>query len=303
MELPLFRHLIFRYGAATGLGASMRIDAVAARDFNRIKVEPMTGAIGAEVSNVDLRDFDDEVIAEVQQAWLDHKVLFFRGQDLTQGQHVEYGRALGELEVHPFVQHVEKHPEIIVLDSSPQSFLSADTWHSDVTFREAPPLGSVLFGRVIPGWGGDTCFANMELAYDLLDDAVKEQIDGMYAIHSYAKAFGRGMSEQEQAEAQEEYPDQKHPVVRSHPVTGNKILFINRQFTLGIDGMTADESRPLRRLLVRQAEIPEVQCRFRWEENSIAQWDNRCTQHYAVPDHGGQRRRVERVTLLGDRPF
>ncbi|MFB0927117.1 MAG: TauD/TfdA family dioxygenase, partial [Acidimicrobiales bacterium] len=191
----------------------MRIDAVAARDFNRIKVEPLTGAIGAEVSNVDLRDFDDEVIAEVQQAWLDHKVLFFRGQDLTQGQHVEYGRALGELEVHPFVQHVEKHPEIIVLDSSPQSFLSADTWHSDVTFREAPPLGSVLFGRVIPGWGGDTCFANMELAYDLLDDAVKEQIDGMYAIHSYAKAFGRGMSEQEQAEAQEEYPDQKHPVV------------------------------------------------------------------------------------------
>ena len=258
----------------------MRIDAVAARDFNRIKVEPMTGAIGAEISNVDLRDFDDEVIAEVQQAWLDHKVLFFRGQDLTQGQHVEYGRALGELEVHPFVQHVEKHPEIIVLDSSPQSFLSADTWHSDVTFREAPPLGSVLFGRVIPGWGGDTCFANMELAYDLLDDAVKEQIDGMYAIHSYAKA-----------------------VVRSHPVTGNRILFINRQFTLGIDGMTADESRPLRRLLVRQAEIPEVQCRFRWEENSIAQWDNRCTQHYAVPDHGGQHRRVERVTLLGDRPF
>lgn len=280
----------------------MRVNATAVRDFNRILVEPVTGAIGAEISNVDLRDFDDEVIAEIKQAWLDHKVLFFRDQDLTQAQHVAYGRALGELEVHPFVDNVTQHPEIIILNSTPDSFSAAETWHSDVTFREAPPLGSVLFGRVIPPWGGDTCFANMELAYDMLDDETKEQIDDMYAIHSYIKGFGRGLSDKEQAEAREKFPDQKHPVVRTHPVTGNKCLFINRNFVLGIDGMTADESRPLRRMLCAQARIPEVQCRFRWKANSIAQWDNRCTQHYAVPDHGGQHRRVERVTLIGDRP-
>ena len=281
----------------------MRVNATAVGNFNRIRVEPVTGSIGAEISNIDLRDFDDEIIAEIQQAWLDHKVLFFRDQDLTQAQHVAYGRALGELEVHPFAPSDSEHPEIIILNSTPESFQSAEVWHSDVTFREAPPLGSVLFGRVIPEWGGDTCFANMELAYDMLADDVKEHIDGLYAIHSYVKAFGRGMSPDEQAAAREKFPDQKHPVVRSHPVTGNKILFINRNFTLGIDGMTADESRPLRRLLCAQAEKPEVQCRFRWQPNSIAQWDNRCTQHYAVPDHGGQNRRVERVTLIGDRPY
>ena len=280
----------------------MRVDATTVRDFNRINVTPVTGSIGAEVDNVDLRDIDDEVIGEIQQAWLDHKVLFFRDQDLTHEQHVAYGRALGELEVHPFTDNVEGYPEILVIDSKPDKFISAEVWHSDVTFRESPPLGSVLLGRTIPPWGGDTCFANMELAYERLDDDVKEQIDGLYAIHSYVKAFGARMNAEERAAALEKFPDQKHPIVRTHPVTGNKILFINRNFTLNIDGMTTDESRPLRRMLCAQAEIPEIQCRFRWQPNSIAQWDNRCTQHYAVPDHGGHHRRVERVTLIGDRP-
>ena len=229
-------------------------------------------------------------------------MLFFRDQDLTHAQHVAYGRALGELEIHPFVKSVEDHPEIIVLHSTPEKFSAAEQWHSDVTFRECPPLGSVLLGRVIPAYGGDTCWADMELAYERLPDDVKEQIDGRYAIHSYVKAFGKTMSEEQRAEAAEEFPDQKHPIVRTHPVTGAKSLYVNRIFTLTIDGMTPDESRPLRRRLYEQATTPEFQCRFRWRQNSIAQWDNRCTQHYAVPDHGGATRRVERVTLLGDRP-
>ena len=280
----------------------MAIEAVSTGEYNRIRVEPMTGSIGAEVGNVDLRDFDDEVLTEIQDAWMAHKVLFFRDQDLTQAQHVAYGRALGELEIHPFISNVEAHPEIIVLESTPEDFQAAEIWHSDVTFRERPPLGSVLYGRIIPPYGGDTCWANMELAYELLPDDVKAEIDGRYAVHSYVKAFGRGKSEQEIAELRLGYPDQKHPIVRTHPVTGAKGLYVNRAFTLTIDGMTPDESRALRNRLYEQATIPQIQCRFRWRPGSIAQWDNRCTQHYAVPDYKGFARRVERVTLIGDRP-
>ena len=179
----------------------MRVDAVQLKDYNRIGVEPLTGTIGAEISGVDLRELDEELIAELHDAWMDHKVLFFRDQDLTHAQHVAYGQAFGELEVHPFVRNVEEHP-----------------------------------------------------------------------------------------------------IVRTHPVTGRKSLYVNRTFTLAIDGMSPEECRDLRYLLYDQASKPEFQCRFRWRPGSIAQWDNRCTQHYAVPDHGGHHRRMERVTLIGDRP-
>ena len=272
-------------------------------DYDSFRVEPLTPTIGAEVVGVDMANVDADLASTIHEAWMDWKVLFFRDQDLTQEQHIAYGRAFGELEVHPFIEDRTGHPEIIVLESTPEKFSAAELWHSDVTFRECPPLGSILYGRIIPPYGGDTCWANMELAYELLDDDIKEQIEGRYAIHSFVKTFGPDLSEEEREEMARTYPDQKHPIVRTHPVTGAKILFINRGFTLGIDGMTAEESRPLRRLLCAQAHIPEVQCRFRWRPGSIAQWDNRCTQHYAVPDHGGQHRRVERVTLLGDRPY
>ncbi len=280
----------------------MRVDAIAVGDYNRIRVRPATGTIGAEIDQVDLRNLDDETVAELQHAWMQHKVLFFHGQELSRGDHVAYVRNFGELEIHPFVPHVEGHPEMLVLNSTPDSFQAAETWHSDVTFRECPPTGSVLRGRVVPEWGGDTCFANMELAYELLSDEVKAEIDGAYAVHSYTKAFGRTMSEAELADAAEKFPDQKHPVVRTHPVTGAKSLFVNQIFTLRIDGIDPARSRSLLWDLYAQAKLPEVQCRFRWSEGSIAQWDNRCTQHYAVPDHGGTHRRMERVTLIGDRP-
>ncbi len=280
----------------------MRVDSVVAKEYNRITVAPLTGSIGAEIRGVDLRDADDEVIAEIQDAWLQHKVLFFRNQNLTQAQHVAYGRRLGQLEIHPFVRSVEAHPEIIVLESTPEKFSAAEFWHSDVTFRPDPPLGSVLFGRCIPEHGGDTLWANMELAYEGLTDEIKEQIDGCRAIHSYLKTFGKTMSPEQREKAEAEHPDQSHPIVRTHPVTGAKSLFVNRPFTLTIEDMERAEARALLEKLWHQAEIPEFQCRFRWQPNSIAQWDNRCTQHYAVPDYGGHSRRVERVTLIGTRP-
>ena len=263
----------------------------------------MTGSIGAEVDQVDLRDLDDEIISEIHDAWMKHKVLFFREQDLTQAQHVAYGKAFGELEIHPFSAQADGHAEILVLESTPEKFQAAQTWHSDVTFRECPPDGSVLVGRVVPEWGGDTVWANMELAYEWLPDDAKAQIEGRYAVHSYVKAFGGAMTDEQRSRALEEFPEQKHPIVRTHPVTGKKGLFINRVFTLTIDGMTPEESRPLRRRLFAQAALPELQVRFRWRAGSLAQWDNRITQHYAVPDHGGQNRRMERVTLVGQRPF
>jgi len=286
----------------------MRVGVLQPRDYNRIKVEPISGALGAEITGVDMRDLDDELVAELRQAWMDHLVIFFRDQDLTPQQHVEYGRAFGEVEIHPFTDNLEGQPEVIVLESSPEKFVAAESWHSDVTFRECPPMGSVLLGRVIPPYGGDTAWANMYLAYERLPDDLKEQIEGLNAIHSYAKVFGkqgralRGTSDVALDSAEEQYPPQHHPIIRTHPETGKKSLFINRNFVTGIEGMTQDESRELRHRLYEQVNRLEITCRFRWQAGSVAQWDNRCTQHYAVPDYGGFRRRMERVTMIGDRP-
>jgi len=282
----------------------MRIEATAVKEYNRIRVEPIAGSIGAEIVGIDLREIDAEIIDEIQDAWLAHKVLFFRDQDLTHQQHVDYGHALGEPEIHPFVASPEGHPEIVVLESTPDKFSAAEFWHSDVTFSPSPPLGSILLGRVIPPYGGDTSWANMELAYELLDDDTKAIIDDATAVHSYVKAFGGGLSPAERERRQAEHPDQTHPVVRTHPVTGAKALYVNQAFTLRLDGVDLEPGaeRTLRHRLYAQARIPELQCRFRWRAGSIAQWDNRCTQHYAIPDYGGFHRRVERVTLTGTPP-
>ncbi|NKB98500.1 MAG: taurine dioxygenase [Pseudomonadales bacterium] len=271
-------------------------------DYATLRVTPLTGGIGAEVTGVDLRGLSDELIADLKQAWLDYKVLFFREQDLSKAQHVAYGRALGELEIHPFTENDGEFPEIIVLHSKPDNFFAAQTWHSDVTFRECPPLGSILYGRIIPEWGGDTCFANMELAYDLLSDNLKAEIDGLNAVHSMAKTFARNMTEAQKEKAFAKYPDQVHPIVRTHPETGKRSLYANINFTMRLENRSEEESASLLRKLYEQAKLPEVQCRFHWGPGSIAQWDNRCTQHYAVPDYVGAERRVERVTLIGDRP-
>ena len=285
----------------------MRVEAQPVIEYDGFRVEPASGAIGAEVVGVDLREFDDDRIAELRRAWLDYKVLFFRDQQLTQEQHIAYGRAFGELEIHPFIENDTAHAEIVVLESTPDQFLAAEFWHSDVTFRECPPMGSVLAARVLPPYGGDTCWSNMELAYERLPDDIKDRIDGACAIHSYEKVFGRGstaraIDDAELDRIRNDYPPQKHPIVRTHPETGRRSLFVNSPFVTGIDGMSDEESGPLLKRLYAQAKVLEFSCRFRWRPGSVAQWDNRCTQHYAIPDYGGHHRRMERVTLLGDRP-
>lgn len=212
----------------------MRIDAVAVRDYNRIRVEPVTGSIGAEVVDIDLRDLDDEIVEELRDAWMAHQVLFFRDQEVTHQQHIEYGRAFGECEIHPILPSPVDHPEIVVLESSPESFEAAEYWHNDVTFSPTPPMGSILVGRVLPPYGGDTAWANMELAYDLLPDETKELLDGATAVHSYIKAFGPMLSDAEKEQKRSQNPDQAHPVVRTHPETGAKSLFVNQFFTLSM---------------------------------------------------------------------
>lgn len=281
----------------------MFVRATSVASYDRIRVEPVTGSIGAEVSGVDLRDLDEDAAAELRDAWLAHKVLFFRDQPMTRAEHVAYGRRFGELELHPFIPFPEGYPEIVLLESTPERQAAAEIWHSDVTWRVEPSLGSILYGRRIPPYGGDTVWADMELAHDLLDDETKALIDGRTAAHSFVKTFARRKSAEEVASLLEQYPEAHHPIVRTHPETGRHCLYVNRNFTERIDDMDPAESDALLQRLYRQAEIPQVQCRFRWREGSIAQWDNRCTQHYAVPDYGGFSRLVERVTICGDKPF
>jgi taurine dioxygenase len=271
-------------------------------DYDRIRVAPLTGSLGAEVEGVDLADVDDDLFTELHRAFLAHKVLFFRDQPLSPASHVAFGRRWGDLEVHPFIRGHPEHPEILVLESTAEKPDAAQSWHSDVTFRPCPSLGSILRGRVVPPVGGDTVWADMERAYEGLSDRLKDRIEGAVAVHSMEKVFGRHMTPDEREAALAEHPPQRHPVVRTHPETGRRSLFVNGPFTMRIEGLEPAESDELLRRLITQPSVPQYQCRFRWRPDSVAMWDNRCTQHYAVPDFFPQHRRMERVTVVGDRP-
>jgi taurine dioxygenase len=191
----------------------------------------------------------------------------------------------------------------MVIRHGPENRGHENTWHSDVTWRQEPSLGSVLRAVEVPEIGGDTLFADMQAAYLGLGEATQRLLSGLTAIHDFAGVFGRGLAPAALAEMRAKYPPAEHPVVRTHPETGRKALYVNAAFTTGIKGMTREESRGLLELLYRQAAIPEYQCRFRWERNAIAFWDNRACQHYAVSDYWPKVRHMERVTIAGDRPF
>jgi len=248
-------------------------------------------------------DVSDEQIAEIRQALLDWKVIFFRDQDVSVAEHVAFGARFGALEIHPFTPNLEDHPEVVVIHHDVRSKTGQNGWHSDVTWRLEPSLGSILRARIVPPVGGDTLFANMMAAYAMLPDETKERIDDLHAIHSYTRVFGANLSDEKQAKMRKKYPDARHPVVRTHPETGAKGLYVNAAFVSHIEGMESGESERLLRMLYRQATIPEYQCRFRWRENSVAFWDNRAVQHYAAFDYLPAPRRVERVTVAGDKPY
>lgn len=271
-------------------------------------VHPIAGALGAEIGNIDLRaPLTAEVIAALRQAWLDHLVLFFRDQPLEPAAFLAFARYFGKVIEYPFVKGLAGHPEIIpVVKLEHERVNFGGIWHSDTTYLEEPPMASMLVAREIPPFGGDTLFANMYLAYETLSPGMRTMLDGLVAVSSSAKADVSKTREDRiktdaRADAKREYLAE-HPVVRTHPETGRKALFVNVAHTLRFKNMTEAESRPLLEFLFQHQIQPELTCRFVWRPGSIAFWDNRCTQHNPVNDYHGYRRVMHRVTLAGDRP-
>ena len=282
-----------------------------ATDFKSFTIEPLTGALGAEIGGLDLAHADDEAIAEVRAALNEHLVLFFRDQHLTPEQHLALAGRFGPVIEHPFVKSLPGYPGIIeIVKTVGEEHNWGGGWHSDLAFTEKPPLGAVVYAREVPPWGGDTLFANMALAYETLSDGMKEMLGGLDAVNRSYEAAGysdhfEGMHGRDGVS--EEFCE--HPVVRTHPETGRKLLFVNRIFTWRFAGMTREESLPLLEYLHGHSERDAFTCRFRWRENSIAFWDNRAVMHNALSDyHPGRmgtsfRRRLHRVTIAGDKPY
>jgi taurine dioxygenase len=290
---------------------------VAATTLGCVKAEPLTCRIGAQLHNVSLADAarDDALFAEIRSLLLKYKVLFLRDQDITRADHVAFARRFGDLEDHPVAGSDPDHPGLVRIykdrTSPPDHYENA--WHCDATWRECPPLGCVLRCVETPQVGGDTMWANMVAAYEDLPMHVKVQIDALRARHSIEATFGARLSMDERHVLKARFPDAEHPVVRTHPETGEKVLFVNAFTTHFVNFHTpanvrhgldyAPGASQLLEYLLSRVNIPDYQVRWRWQKNSVAIWDNRCTQHYAVQDYWPAVRRMERAGIIGDRPF
>ncbi len=277
-------------------------EEIYADSFERIVLRPLGATIGAEVEGADLcGGLDDATFAEIERAFLAYKVLFFRGQPMSARQHLDFARRFGELEEHPFLPSGDSE-EVVRFSKDENTVGIENMWHSDVSWRLEPALGSVLRAREVPAVGGDTLFSDMVAAYECLPEDVKEAVEGMTAVHDFAHNFGLAMSAEDREKFREQYPPAEHPVVRTHPVTGKRLLYINAIFTSHIVGLDRETSDAVMDALFAQAAIPEFQCRFRWERDSVALWDNRSVQHYATNDYWPQVRVMDRVSIVGDRP-
>lgn len=279
--------------------------------YDRIRVDPVTGALGAEVHDVDLADeLDNDTFAEIRDAFLEHLVLFFRDQNLTPEQHKNFGKRFGALHVHPLTQGMPGHPEIVEVIKEVDEFHNwGDGWHTDLPFLAEPPMGSILYARDVPPFSGDTHFSSMYLAYETLSDTMKDLIGDLKCIFrgnvaNYSRFAGMtAIGDGGEFSA-------THPIVRTHPVTGRRALYLQRKTGKSIRGMSAKESAAILGFLWDHAENPDFSCRFRWRANSIAIWDNRCTQHRVSADYfcserdfPPMRRHLHRVTVEGDRPY
>ncbi|CAN5438501.1 TauD/TfdA family dioxygenase [soil metagenome] len=278
--------------------------------FRHLRVLPMAGAVGAEVLDIDLnRELSAEVVAEVKRAHLAYGVIFFRDQDVSDLDLARFARYFGELAVlPPHRQHPGSLPELLVIDKKPETKLVFGwEWHSDTTHLEIPPLGSILAAKILPSVGGDTMFANQYLAYDTLSDGMKAMLEGVKAVHSNGRILSSLEADDVLAPGQgvgsaKTTISAVHPVVRTHPETGRKALFVNVMHTERFEHMTLAESAPLLEFLYAHSTRPEFTCRFRWAPGSVAFWDNRCLQHLALDDYPGQRRLMHRVQVRGSRP-
>ncbi|NDH97833.1 MAG: taurine dioxygenase [Actinobacteria bacterium] len=271
--------------------------------YEHITVTPKGVTLGAEISGVRLSgDLPDQVIAEIRRAWLDYKVVYVRDQDISSTEHVEFARRFGELEVHPFLLGSEEHPELVRFEKGVEASGFENGWHHDVTWRENPSMGAILRSIQVPATGGDTAFSDMAAAYDGLDDEMKERLDGLQAAHDYTLAFGSFVDDSKKAQMREQYPVVHHPIVRTHPETGRKLLFVNAYFTSHVVDMDENEGNQLLRYLISRASIMEYQYRVVWEPNQVTLWDNRIVQHYALSDYYPDVRIMERASIVGDRP-
>ncbi|MFK3725914.1 taurine dioxygenase [Pseudomonas monteilii] len=275
-----------------------------------LTITPLSPALGARIDGVDLsRDLTADQRDGIERALLDHQVLFFRDQPLQPDQHARFAALFGELHVHPIYPSVPDTPQIMVLDTDLTDVRDNAIWHTDVTFLPTPALGAVLSAKHLPPWGGDTLWASGIAAFETLSAPLQRMLDGLTATHDFTRSFPleRFGTTPEALERWEQtrrtYPPLSHPVVRVHPVSGRKALFVNEGFTARINELNASESAALLAFLFAHATRPEHTIRWRWRQHDVAFWDNRVTQHYAVDDYRPQRRVMQRATILGDVPF
>lgn len=270
-----------------------------------IEVRPVSGALGAEIHGVDLSEpLSEEDFSDIRQAFWDHSVIFFRDQDLTPEQHIAFAERWGAINVNRFFKQVEGYPKIAEVRKEPEQEKNIGRfWHTDHSYDQIPAMASVLYAKEVPDVGGDTLFASMHLAHDALSEGMRETLYLLKAHHSSRHVFGKSREERKGDDRirnpEEATQDALHPVIICHPDTGRRALYVNRSFTVRIDGWTEQESKHLLEFLYDHAANPEFTCRFRWEEGSIATWDNRVTWHRALNDYPGQRRCMHRITLEG----
>ena len=276
---------------------------------SKIEVQPVTGGIGAEISGVDISQvLAEETVADIRQVLLDHLVIFFRDQDITPKQQLAFVSRFGEPDIYPFVKGLDDYPEITPILKLPEETVNfGGIWHSDTVYQPNPPMGTVLYAKELPPAGGDTLFANQYQAYETLSAPLRAFLDGLTAINSAAKGSAAATRSDRVADGgtglAAEVMEAEHPVVRTHPETGRKALYVNTGHTVRFGGMTEAESTPILDYLYRHQIQPEFSCRFIWRPGSLAFWDNRCAQHYPVNDYHGHTRLLHRVTLKGDKPF
>ncbi|MFZ5932202.1 MAG: TauD/TfdA dioxygenase family protein [Pseudomonadota bacterium] len=274
-----------------------------------ISIKRIAGALGAEIGGVDLsQNLSDAVIAEIRQALLDHLVLFFRDQNISPARHIAFARRFSEPEAYPMLKGLKEFPEIVEVIKLPHERINfGGIWHADTTYTPVPPMGAVLVARELPPYGGDTIFANMYMAYDTLSDGMKAMLSGLKGVNSSVKADANKTREDRLPEGGTENAKREligiHPVIRTHPETGRKILYVNFGHTVRFENMTEEESAPLLNYLFAHQVKPEFTCRFQWSPGSVVFWDNRVVQHNPVNDYHGFKRVLHRISLRGTKPY
>ncbi len=277
-------------------------------DYTRIRVEPLSPALGAEVYGVDLAGpLDESSVAEIRRAFLSHLVIFFRDQAMTPEQFLRFARTMGEPSEYPMVKGMDEYPEITeVIKKEDERVNFGGIWHSDTTYLECPPMATMLYALEVPPVGGDTLFANMHMAYESLSSGMQRLLEGLTAVNSAGKDIAAATRadriRERPGDVGDSVPTAEHPLVRTHPETGLKALYVNPGHTVRIGGLSEPESAPILDYLYAHQTRAEFTCRFRWRVGSLAFWDNRAAQHYPLNDYHGFRRAMQRITLAGDRP-